>query len=98
MIPNQCKHGQVAKWCDTCHPELTPTKTVQPMRAKILRSERAEIRRAFADYIATEGCSCCRDIEGHSEAMKRLGKLLRMKKYCDGSGYDYSLYTTNKTP
>lgn len=22
----QCKHGQVAKWCSTCHPELADTE------------------------------------------------------------------------
>jgi hypothetical protein len=55
----------------------------------------ADIRTAFADYIATEGCSCCQDTEGHKKAMDKLGKLLKMKKYKDGSGYDYSLYTTN---
>lgn len=56
----------------------------------------AQLRTAVADYIATEGCSCCQDIDGHKEAMSRLGKLLKMKKYSDGSGYDYSRYKTKK--
>ena len=50
----------------------------------------ADIRQAVADYIATEGCRCCRDIDGHDKAMERLGKLIRMKKYDDKSGFDYS--------
>lgn len=59
----------------------------------------AEIRQAVADYIATEGCTCCQDVEGHKAAMQRLGKLLRMKKYKDGSGFDYRLYRTiNSNP
>lgn len=56
----------------------------------------AEIRQAVADYIATEGCSCCRDIDGHEDAMERLGKLIRMKKYDDGSGFDYVRYKSNQ--
>lgn len=55
-----------------------------------------EIRTAFADYVATEGCSCCRDIDGHKEAMDRLGKLLKMTKYKDRSGYNYGKYKTKK--
>ena len=56
----------------------------------------AQIRTALADYIASEGCSCCQDRDGHTEAMDRLGKLLKMKKYSDKSGYDYSRYKTVK--
>lgn len=55
-----------------------------------------EIRRALADYIASEGCSCCRDTEAHDEAAKRLAKLLNVKKYEDGSGYDFGRYKTKK--
>lgn len=34
------------------------------------------IREALADYIASEGCSCCRNTEAHEDAARRLGKLL----------------------
>lgn len=61
---------------------------------KSTRSFLSEVRTAVADYISTEGCSCCSDYEGHKNAMERLGKLIRMKKYTDGSGYDYSKYRT----
>lgn len=74
---------------------LNPT----PMSKEEIKAKNkliAEIRTALADYIATEGCSCCRDNEGHDKAMDRLGKLLRMRKYKDGSGYDHSLYRTKK--
>lgn len=57
----------------------------------------AKIRRALADYIASEGCSCCRDSNRHEEAAKRLAKLLRVKKYPDGSGYDFHAYQTKNT-
>lgn len=56
----------------------------------------ADIRQAVADYIATEGCSCCRDTDGHDKAMERLGKLIKMKKYDDGSGFDYGRYRSKQ--
>jgi len=56
----------------------------------------AKIRQAVADYICTEGCSCCQDRVGHEKAMKRLGKLLKMEMYSDGSGFDYRKYKSNK--
>ncbi|MCK9273349.1 hypothetical protein M0P65_07475, partial [Candidatus Gracilibacteria bacterium] len=58
--------------------------------------EIVKIRQAFADYVATEGCSCCRDIDGHEKALKQIATLLKMKKYKDGSGYDYSRYKSKE--
>ena len=48
-----------------------------------------QIRQALADYIRSEGCSCCQDREVHMKAAARLGKLLRVPHYEDGSGYDF---------
>lgn len=48
-----------------------------------------EIRRALADYIVSEGCSCCQDTPTHNEAANRLAKLLRVPKYADGSGFNF---------
>lgn len=53
-----------------------------------------EIKRAIADYIASEGCSCCQDIEAHKEAEERLGKILKIPMYKDKSGYDFNRYKT----
>jgi len=50
------------------------------------------IRQAFADYYASEGCSCCQDIESHKNASLRLGELLGAKMYEDGSGVDWYAY------
>jgi hypothetical protein len=47
-----------------------------------------QIRQAFADYVASEGCSCCQNTELHDEALQRLGKLLDIPAYSDGSGID----------
>ena len=59
-----------------------------------MKTKLSEIRQAFADYVRSEGCSCCCDIDGHDEAAKRLGKLLCVKKYSDGSGYDFYSYSS----
>lgn len=53
-----------------------------------------EIRKAFADYVKSEGCSCCQDTAMHQEAAERLGELLNVKKYPDGSGYNFYDYTS----
>jgi methionine aminopeptidase len=57
-----------------------------------LATLRREVRRALAEYMRTEGCSCCRDIEGHAVAAARLAKLLRVPRYSDGSGFNFSRF------
>lgn len=54
--------------------------------------ERAEIRTMIADYMRSEGCTCCRDVEAHEKHAAALGKLLKVRKYEDGSGYDFARY------
>lgn len=56
----------------------------------------AKIRRALADYMASEGCSCCQDSEAHREQEKVLAKLLRVPKYKDGSGYNFPKFRTKE--
>jgi hypothetical protein len=58
----------------------------------------AAIRTALADYMRSEGCSCCEDTDTHKEAGARLAKLLRVPRYKDGSGYDFDRYRTPKEP
>lgn len=53
-----------------------------------------EVRQAIADYMQSEGCTCCRDIEAHEKHSARLGKLLRVPKYSDGSGYDFRKFVS----
>ena len=60
---------------------------------KAAEASGAEIRRAVADYMGSEGCHCCEGAH-HDENKATLGKLLKMKKYKDGSGYDYGAYQT----
>lgn len=48
-----------------------------------------KIKIAFSDYVRSEGCSCCRNIDDHKDAEVRLGELLDYPKYEDGSGYNF---------
>ena len=54
--------------------------------------ERAEIRQMIADYMSSEGCGCCRNHEAHEKHTKALAKVLKVRKYEDGSGYDFAHY------
>lgn len=59
-------------------------------------TERNALRQAVADYMRSEGCSCCRNIAAHAENERRLAKLLRVPKYDDGSGYDFGRFQSVK--
>ena len=54
------------------------------------------MRRAVADYMSSEGCSCCQDTDEHNKHEARLGKLLRVPKFKDGSGYDFWKFRTKE--
>lgn len=56
------------------------------------------VRQAVAEYMYSEGCSCCRDIDAHSVNKKRLAELLNVPLYSDGSGYDFSLFRLSASP
>lgn len=58
--------------------------------------EKVEIRQALADYIKSEGCGCCGNREPHEEASARLGKLLDVEPYSDGSGFNFYAYCSTK--
>ena len=52
------------------------------------------IRQAVADYMSSEGCACCQNVEAHKQHTAALAKLLRVPKYEDGSGYDFGRFKT----
>jgi hypothetical protein len=52
------------------------------------------LREAVANYMFSEGCSCCESINAHAKHKRRLGKLLNVEMYDDGSGYNFSKYRT----
>lgn len=58
--------------------------------------ERAEMRRLIADYMRSEGCSCCRDTEAHEKHAAAIAKAIGVRKYDDGSGYDFAHYRTDQ--
>lgn len=51
-----------------------------------------EVRRAVADYMRSEGCSCCEDGDEHRKDKKRLAELLNVPPYDDNSGYDFGKF------
>ena len=61
-----------------------------------IKELRKALRTAVADYISSEGCSCCRG-DAHDKHKEILAKLLNVKKYDDGFGYNFEQYETKKT-
>lgn len=51
-----------------------------------------QFRTLFANYMASEGCSCCQNVDQHKINLEQLAKALNVRKYKDGSGYDFSKY------
>ena len=56
------------------------------------RETMIQIRQAVANYMASEGCDCCRNRYEHDAAKAVLAKLLRVPKCKDGSGYDFGKF------
>lgn len=52
------------------------------------------IRNAVADYMYSEGCSCCQNREAHEINRERLAKLLKVPKKDDW--YNFGPYRTKK--
>jgi len=55
----------------------------------------AVVRQAVADYMYSEGCSCCRG-NNHDANKETLAKLLKVPKYKDNSGYDFGKFRSGK--
>ena len=55
------------------------------------------IRQAVADYIRSEGCRCCQNVDAHKEAERILAGLLDVPMYSDGSGYDFGQFSSKET-
>lgn len=48
-------------------------------------AERTALLRAVVQYVMSEGCNCCEDLD-HPEHESALAKLLGIREYDDGSG------------
>lgn len=57
---------------------------------------RRALRKAVADYMNSEGCSCCQNVDAHEKHKAELARLLHVPKYPDGSGYDFSKFRTKE--
>ena len=55
-----------------------------------------DVRRAIADYMWTEGCSCCQNRTAHEDAATRLAEILDVPRYSDGSGLNFYKYRTKE--
>jgi len=62
------------------------------MKNKELADFKKQVRQAIADYMRSEGCSCCQDTETHKAHEEQIAKLLNVSKYDDESGYNFSKY------
>jgi len=77
-----------------------PSKTPKKRKAKQQNAKRSlqavvgrdDMRAAVANYMRSEGCSCCRDSEAHERHTAALGRLLKVPKYKDGSGYNFARF------
>lgn len=53
----------------------------------------AAVRTAVADYMYSEGCSCCRDMDAHPKHAKRLAELLGVPVHPEQDDWhDFSPY------
>jgi hypothetical protein len=55
-----------------------------------------KIKEALANYMQSEGCSCCQG-SNHDEHKKVLAELLNIPMYKDKSGYNFNKFATNPT-
>lgn len=53
------------------------------------------IREAIANYMFSEGCSCCQGND-HNDHAKKIAELLDVPMYDDGYGYNFNLYQTKQ--
>lgn len=63
--------------------------------SKRKRATIANIREAVANFLAQEGCSCCRGSR-YEERLAELAELLGVTPFADGSGHDFGFYQTKK--
>lgn len=55
-----------------------------------------DIRTALADYMRSEGCSCCENTGDRKIAAAKLAALLNVPMYKDGSGYNFDKFRTKE--
>jgi hypothetical protein len=61
----------------------------------VTNDERKALRQAVADYMYSEGCTCCQNVDAHHQHRERLAKLLGVQRR-DG-WYDFSKFRSSST-
>ena len=64
------------------------------MENREIKQFKKQLREAVANYMSSEGCSCCQNVSMHKEHTESLAKLLGVPMYTDKSGYNFSKYRT----
>lgn len=77
-------------------PGQTPREKYENLKRML--DFKSEVRQVIADYMRSEGCSCCQDIKAHSEHEKRIAELLDVAPYSDNIGFDFTPYRTENNP
>lgn len=62
---------------------------------KELRKFKKNVKEAIANYMFSEGCSCCEG-SNHDEHKRVIAEMLNVPKYRDGSGYDFSRFCSKE--
>ena len=60
----------------------------------IVEEFKKEVRELIANYMRSEGCTCCQDFEEHAKNKKLLGELLDCGKYDGEDDYNFHQYAT----
>lgn len=71
-------------------------KLMEEYAKQKLENQKQKILKGVSNYMWSEGCSCCRDIEAHDKHKELLGELLDAPRYDDNSGYDFYKLATDK--
>ena len=94
------QNGERVTWGS--YDELRPCPTVADMEeigAKVAcaveEELKAKLRNLIADYMRSEGCSCCQNTEMHDDIHRKLGELLDVPLYDDGSGHNFYQFCTD---
>lgn len=69
-------------------------RSIASARIAEMEREKTAIRTAVADYMASEGCGCCKGAN-HDNHASILASLLNVELYDDLSGYNFSKYRSN---
>lgn len=68
------------------------------VEGRLLREQAEQQARISLNYMFAEDCSFCRNEELRLDVARRLAHFLRVLKYKDGYGFNFSKYRTKAKP